>query len=44
MTEQLSRSLEDQLVRVLLFLIFFSVGVAQLFFVHEIRGKPLERA
>ena len=39
MTEQLS--LEAQLVYILLFLVFFSLGVAQLFFVHKIRDLLL---
>jgi len=41
MTEQASSSLGSQLVGGLLFLILFSVGIAQLFFVHQIRTKLL---
>ena len=41
MTEQLSRNFEDQLVRIVLFLVLFSAGVLQLFFVHGIRNKLL---
>jgi hypothetical protein len=36
-----TRSFEDQLVRILLFLLLFSVGVARLFFVHQIQKKLL---
>lgn len=39
MTEQLS--LEAQLIYILLFLGFFSLGVAQLFFIHRIRDELL---
>lgn len=39
MTEQLS--LQAQLVYILLFLVFFPLGVAQLFFVHRIREQLL---
>jgi hypothetical protein len=39
MSGPVTRTFEDQLVRILLFLLLFSVGVAQLFFVHEIRKK-----
>ena len=39
MTEQLS--LQAQLIYIFLFLICFSVGVAQLFFVHRIREQLL---
>lgn len=39
MTEQLS--LQAQLVYIVLFLVFFPLGVAQLFFVHKIREQLL---
>ena len=41
MTDQVSRSFEEQLVGGLFFLILFSAGVAQLFFIHQIQKKLL---
>jgi hypothetical protein len=41
MTEQLSRSFEHQLVGGILFLLLFSAGIAQLFFIHDIQKKLL---
>jgi hypothetical protein len=41
MTAQVSRSFEYQLVGGLLFLLLFSAGIAQLFFIHEIRKRLL---
>jgi hypothetical protein len=41
MTEQLSRSFDDQLVRGVLFLLLFSAGIAQLFFINEIQKRLL---
>lgn len=38
---EMSRSLGDHLGGVLLFLVLFPLGVAQLFFVHEIRERLL---
>src|SRR4030095_1536233 len=41
MTEQLSRSFEDQLVRAVLCLLLFSAGIVQLFFINEIQKRLL---
>jgi hypothetical protein len=41
MTEQLSRSFEDELVRAVLCLLLFSAGIVQLFFINEIQKRLL---
>ena len=41
MTDQLSRSFEDQLVRGLLGLLLLVAGIIQLFFINEIKKKLL---
>jgi hypothetical protein len=41
MTEQLSRSFEDQLIRGLLGLLLLVIGIMQLFFVNEIKRRLL---
>ena len=41
MTEQLSRSFEDQLVRGVLFLLLFSAGIVQLFFIGKVQQRLL---
>jgi hypothetical protein len=41
MTEQLPRSFEDLLIRMVLFLLLFSAGIVQLFFIKEVRQKLL---
>lgn len=41
MTEQLPRSLEDLLIRAVLFLFLFFAGILQLFFIKEVQQKLL---